>query len=89
MVAMEKIWSAMEDSIIEGSKITDKSPSGMSGGNAQKLLTYAKESPFQLLSGSIVAKATARAIAVGEYNSSFGKDLVRSNICFVIDFAFR
>ncbi|MBD3189515.1 MAG: L-serine ammonia-lyase, iron-sulfur-dependent, subunit alpha [Candidatus Heimdallarchaeota archaeon] len=68
--AMKKIWEVMKDSIEEGIEITEPSPSGMSGGNAQKLLTFAQEN--DLLAGSIIAKATARAIAVGEYNSSFG-----------------
>lgn len=70
VTAMKKIWEVMKDSIEEGREITEPSPSGMSGGNAKKLLDFSQKN--NLLSGSTVAKATARAIAVGEYNSSFG-----------------
>ncbi|MHA1213365.1 MAG: hypothetical protein ACTSSH_13020, partial [Candidatus Heimdallarchaeota archaeon] len=36
--AMKKIWLVMVNSIKQGELIIQKSPSGMSGGNAKKLL---------------------------------------------------
>jgi L-serine dehydratase len=70
MDAMEKVWNVMVESIKEGVKITERSKSGMSGGDAHKILSSIKErEPFV---GSLMLQATARAIAVGEYNSSMG-----------------
>ncbi len=70
IAAMKKIWIVMVDSIIRGVKIDQKSPSGMSGGNAKKILE--REKKGKTLSGAQILKVTARAIGVGEYNSSMG-----------------
>ncbi len=68
--AMKRIWAVMVNSIKQGVKITQKSPSGMSGGNAKKLLD--KEKKGKTLSGSSILKVTSRAIGVAEFNSSMG-----------------
>ncbi len=68
--AMKRIWAVMVNSIKQGVKITQKSPSGMSGGNARKLLD--KEKKGKTLSGSSILKVTSRAIGVAEFNSSMG-----------------
>ncbi|MGC9778608.1 MAG: L-serine ammonia-lyase, iron-sulfur-dependent, subunit alpha [Candidatus Heimdallarchaeota archaeon] len=68
--AMKRIWAVMVNSIKQGVKITQKSPSGMSGGNAKKLLV--KEKKGKTLSGSSILKVTSRAIGVAEFNSSMG-----------------
>ncbi len=70
MAAMEKIWTVMVNSIEQGVKIDIKSPSGMSGGNAKKMLERLKKG--KTLTGSSIVKVAARAIGVGEYNSSMG-----------------
>ncbi|HUT81746.1 MAG TPA: L-serine ammonia-lyase, iron-sulfur-dependent, subunit alpha [Candidatus Bathyarchaeia archaeon] len=70
ITAMKRIWIVMVDSIIRGVKIDQKSPSGMSGGNAKKILE--REKKGKTLSGSQILKVAARAIGVGEYNSSMG-----------------
>ena len=67
--AMTKIWKAMVNSIENGIKITSRSPSGMSGGDANKLLTNRKS---KSLVGSTIVKVVARAIGVSEFNSSMG-----------------
>ncbi|MEA2070877.1 MAG: L-serine ammonia-lyase, iron-sulfur-dependent, subunit alpha [Asgard group archaeon] len=70
LAAMEKIWKVMESSIEKGVQITEKSPSGMSGGDARKLLTWSKNK--KIVTNKHILTAVARAIAVGEYNSSMG-----------------
>ncbi|MHA1743875.1 MAG: L-serine ammonia-lyase, iron-sulfur-dependent, subunit beta, partial [Candidatus Heimdallarchaeota archaeon] len=68
---MKKIWSYMVNSIKQGVKITKESPSGMSGGNANKLMTYLSKKTKKLSSASVL-KIAARAIGIGEFNSSMG-----------------
>ncbi|NHJ38753.1 MAG: L-serine ammonia-lyase, iron-sulfur-dependent, subunit alpha [Asgard group archaeon] len=68
--AMKKIWTAMKNSIEQGVKITERSPSGLSGGDANKLINRAKDKCR--LSGKTILNVTARAIGVGEFNSSMG-----------------
>ena len=70
ITAMKRIWNVMVNSIEKGVKITEKSPSGMSGGNAKRLLETAKKG--KNLSGKTILKVTARAIGVAEFNSSMG-----------------
>lgn len=67
--AMSKIWKVMVNSINKGIKIEGRSPSGMSGGDAAKLLKNRKS---KSITGSTIVKVVARAIGVGEFNSSMG-----------------
>jgi len=69
---MKKIWSFMVNAIKNGVKIETESPSGMSGGNAKKLMSYLNNKKNKKLSSSTVLKVAARAIGVGEFNSSMG-----------------
>ena len=68
--AMKRIWAVMVNAIEQGIKIEQKSPSGMSGGNAKKLLDGLKKGVT--LSGSNIVKVVARAIGVAEFNSLMG-----------------
>lgn len=47
-----------------------RSVSGLTGGDALRMMNYALGNP---LSGGIIAKASARALAVAEYNAAMGK----------------
>jgi len=69
IAGMKKIWVVMTNSVIQGLKITERSPSGMSGGDANKLFTERKKTS---LTGKAIVSVVARAIGVGEYNSSMG-----------------
>ncbi|MHA1556617.1 MAG: L-serine ammonia-lyase, iron-sulfur-dependent, subunit beta [Candidatus Heimdallarchaeota archaeon] len=69
MSAMGKIWKVMVSSINNGVKIDQRSPSGMSGGDAAKLLKNRKS---KSITGSTIIKVVSRAIGVGEFNSSMG-----------------
>ncbi len=69
IAGMKKIWVVMTNSVIQGLKITERSPSGMSGGDANKLFTERKKTS---LTGKVIVSVVARAIGVGEYNSSMG-----------------
>ena len=68
--AMKEIWEVMVNSIEQGLKITKRSPSGMSGGDAKKILVKSKKG--KSLSGKNILKVAARAIGVAEYSSSMG-----------------
>ncbi len=70
MSAMKRIWKVMVNSIEQGIKITKRSPSGMSGGDAKKILAKSKKG--KSLSGKNILKVAARAIGVAEYSSSMG-----------------
>lgn len=67
--AMAKIWAVMKNSIENGIKITERSQSGMSGGDAVKLLTNRKK---KSLVGTTMIDVASRAIGVAEFNSSMG-----------------
>jgi len=69
IAGMKKIWAVMTNSVHQGLKITERSPSGMSGGDANKLMNERKKNS---LSGQTIVKVVARAIGVGEFNSSMG-----------------
>ncbi len=68
--AMKEIWNVMVNSIEQGIKIIKRSPSGMSGGDAKKILAKSKKG--KSLSGKSILKVAARAIGVAEYSSSMG-----------------
>ncbi|MHA1125233.1 MAG: L-serine ammonia-lyase, iron-sulfur-dependent, subunit alpha [Candidatus Heimdallarchaeota archaeon] len=69
IAGMKRIWVVMTNSVIQGLKITERSPSGMSGGDANKLFTKRKKTS---LTGKAIVSVVARAIGVGEFNSSMG-----------------
>jgi L-serine dehydratase len=70
MEAMRKIWIVMVNAIKQGIAITKRSPSGLSGGDANRLIQRGTDE--NRLSGGTILRVTARAIGVGEYNSSMG-----------------
>ena len=70
IAAMQKIWTVMVNAIEQGTKISERSPSGLSGGDALKLLKRGEDE--NRLSGGTILRVVARAIGVGEFNSSMG-----------------
>lgn len=70
IIAMQKIWDVMSNAIRQGVEITERSPSGLSGGDANKIIKRAEDKCR--LSGKTILSVTARAIGVGELNSSMG-----------------
>ena len=69
VAGMKKIWQVMVNSIENGLKITERSPSGMSGGDGNLLLKKRKSSS---LTGSTIIKVVSRAIGVAEFSSFMG-----------------
>ncbi|MEX1118285.1 MAG: L-serine ammonia-lyase, iron-sulfur-dependent, subunit alpha, partial [Terrimicrobiaceae bacterium] len=68
---MRDHYISMRDSVRKGLEITALSPSGLSGGDANKLLAYSRsESP---LFGSRLARTMAYGFAVLECNAQFGR----------------
>lgn len=67
--AMQKIWNVMVNSIEKGIQIISRSPSGMSGGDAYRLITKRKN---KSLTGSTIINVVSRALGVSEFNSSMG-----------------
>jgi len=66
MEKMHKRLSIMLLSIEKGKHLAERSPTGLSGGDAARLLSH---SPVQ----DILSEVLARAIAVAEYNAAMGK----------------
>lgn len=60
----------MEKAVDSGMDPQLRSTSGLTGGDAFKMLQYAKKGG---ISGSFMTKAMARALAVSEYNAAMGK----------------
>jgi len=67
---MERSLDVMQEAIRAGMDPELRSTSGLTGGDAAKMLTYAEEGG---MTGSFLNKAMARAIAVAEYNAAMGK----------------
>lgn len=67
---MESRLQVMEESVRKGIDKDLKSTSGLTGGDAYRMMEYGMD---QGLSGSFMTKAMARALAVSEYNASMGK----------------
>ena len=67
---MEKQLEVMEQSIKEGLNSTAKSPSGLTGGDAARLNTYAKK---RTIGGNTMVNAIAASIAVSEVNANMGR----------------
>lgn len=65
---MEKIWQVMKESAAKGVENTEKSVSGMVGGDAKKLFVYKNS-----YCGDFVKDVAAYAVAVAETNAVMGK----------------
>lgn len=71
LARMVRYFALMRDSVHQGLEITELSPSGLSGGDAKKLLAYSQtETP---LFGAQFAKTIAYGFAVLETNAAFGR----------------
>lgn len=69
-VEMDKNLTVMKKAIENGLQISERSPSGLSGGDAKKLIAYIESG--NTLSGQIVLKSVAAAIGVMEVNGTMG-----------------
>lgn len=67
---MEQSLDVMQEAIRAGMDPNLRSTSGLTGGDAAKMLTYAEDGG---MTGTFLNKAMARAIAVAEYNAAMGK----------------
>ena len=67
---MEKNLHVMQDAVREGKNPLLRSTSGLTGGDAAKMETYADTGG---ITGSFLNHAIARAVAVSEYNAAMGK----------------
>jgi len=67
---MLKNLNVMKKAINSGLKITSRSPSGLSGGDAKKLMDYIENGSS--LSGEFVLKSVAAAMGVMEVNGTMG-----------------
>lgn len=67
---MERSLDVMQEAIKAGMDPNLRSTSGLTGGDAAKMLTYSRQGG---MTGSFLNKAMARAIAVAEYNAAMGK----------------
>ena len=67
---MERSLDVMQEAIKAGMDPDLRSTSGLTGGDAAKMLTYSQQGG---MTGSFLNKAMARAIAVAEYNAAMGK----------------
>ena len=67
---MERSLDVMQEAIKAGMDPDLRSTSGLTGGDAAKMLSYAQQGG---MTGTFLNKAMARAIAVAEYNAAMGK----------------
>ena len=67
---MERSLTVMEEAVRAGMDPGLRSTSGLTGGDAAKMLSYAESGG---MTGSFLNQAMARAIAVAEYNAAMGK----------------
>ena len=67
---MARSLDVMQEAIKAGMDPNLRSTSGLTGGDAAKMLTYSQQGG---MTGSFLNKAMARAIAVAEYNAAMGK----------------
>lgn len=65
-------YQRMKEAVQAGLKITERSRSGLSGGDAQRVLTHSQGTSVSAL-GSIFEKSIAYALAVLETNAAFGR----------------
>ncbi len=68
---MRSTFYTMKDSIINGLKLGTKSASGLSGGDAARLLHTMEEG--RNIGGSVLTGVLVKALAVSEYNACMGK----------------
>jgi L-serine dehydratase len=68
---MEEMLDVMIDSVKAGMTADIRSASGLTGGDAYKVMQYA--STGNSIGGGFCIKAAARAMAVAEYNAAMGK----------------
>lgn len=68
---MRRGYKAMEESIHKGLKLTKRTLSGLSGGDAKRLNEYAAIN--KCIGGDTMIKLESRAIAVAEMNASMGR----------------
>lgn len=68
---MDRRLSVMIDSVTAGSKPGLRSQSGLTGGDAYKLLSVINAG--QTLCGNVISKAIEKALAVSEYNAAMGR----------------
>ncbi len=68
---MDRRLSVMMDSVTAGSKKDLRSQSGLTGGDAYKLLCNIQKG--QTLCGNVIANAIEKALAVSEYNAAMGR----------------
>lgn len=71
MAQMEKSLQVMEKAVERGMDPQLRSTSGLTGGDAWKMMEYGKSGG---ITGSFMTGAMARALAVSEYNAANGKD---------------
>lgn len=67
---MERSLDVMQEAIRAGMDPDLRSTSGLTGGDAAKMLSYAEKGG---MTGTFLNRAMARAIAVAEYNAAMGK----------------
>jgi L-serine dehydratase len=67
---MQKRLDVMKESVAKGVVISDRSPSGLSGGDAKKIASYRPENP---LLNAFSLKAVGYAFAVMEHNARYGR----------------
>ena len=70
MAQMEKSLQVMEKAVERGMDPQLRSTSGLTGGDAWKMMEYGKSGG---ITGSFMTGAMARALAVSEYNAAMGK----------------
>ena len=68
---MDRRLTVMSESVIEGSKPGIRSQSGLTGGDAYKLLCQIQKG--KTLCGGVIASAIEKALAVSEYNAAMGR----------------
>lgn len=71
LAKMASGYDVMKEAISSGVHSTEKSYSGLSGGDANKLYTY--QASNKTLTGHILSKALAYGLAVAEVNACMGK----------------
>lgn len=67
---MKRNLAVMKRAVESGLQITERSPSGLSGGDAKKMMDYIDEG--NTLSGGVVLKSVAAAMGVMEVNGTMG-----------------
>lgn len=68
---MSKSYDVMRQAVMTGINSNERSTSGLTGGDAKKMIAYAKSG--RALSGSVLSKALANALAVAEVNACMGR----------------